>query len=410
MLTKNGRKFDPNSDISKFHVLRTRAYKGRAGEKREYEDFLNALVNYRDKKGNTVLHELVDFMYPCFASNYVDSDSSDETKRDINFIIQNFVIPLLLHCPILINTANKVEQIPLRKLLEKGFIGEGYELFSFLALRFLHLGSSLVLATNVGKARYNMYKIITSKKAFTYILDPLASITLQFLPKIYDKQKESRNSTLTIARRELNTLIGEFHSNIVLFFKLLHSRVPQKNFNGIYYIVNFKDSCNCGVLEFILLNKAFMLQESEACKIAKVLFKNGYSINNADTMFGITLLMAAAATNRLQFVEVLVRGGASLNIRDRDGRTALMYAVHNRALDVANYLIDSGANVNIVDSCGRTALHVALSNDMNKLVNKLIQYSNSNLSSYFVSDYYRIYNHESNFAVIGSQRSEQHLI
>ncbi|MDO8313610.1 MAG: ankyrin repeat domain-containing protein, partial [Sideroxyarcus sp.] len=57
-------------------------------------------------------------------------------------------------------------------------------------------------------------------------------------------------------------------------------------------------------------------------------------------------------------LRVLIRAGANINVKDKNGRTALMHGVrfNTRA---AKILIDAGADLNLVDNEGRTALSYA---------------------------------------------------
>lgn len=51
-----------------------------------------------------------------------------------------------------------------------------------------------------------------------------------------------------------------------------------------------------------------------------------------------TALMAATNAGQLDVVRMLVRKGASLDMRDRDGKTALMIAERRRQIEIAEFL------------------------------------------------------------------------
>jgi len=61
----------------------------------------------------------------------------------------------------------------------------------------------------------------------------------------------------------------------------------------------------------------------------------------------------------LAVLELFLKGGMDLEIRDRSGTTALMYAALNGHGEVASLLIEEGAQVNAQDSQGRRALDYA---------------------------------------------------
>lgn len=66
--------------------------------------------------------------------------------------------------------------------------------------------------------------------------------------------------------------------------------------------------------------------------------------------------------------ELLIRGGANLNIRSKWelGRTPLMFATYYENFYLAKLLIDNGADINLQDTSQRfTALHMAVNNSFN---------------------------------------------
>ncbi len=73
----------------------------------------------------------------------------------------------------------------------------------------------------------------------------------------------------------------------------------------------------------------------------------------ATDRFGMTLLMAAARSDRLALLQVLLAEGLDVNARQHDGMTALMYA---RKPEVVRFLVDAGAEINAQTDTGETAL------------------------------------------------------
>lgn len=116
----------------------------------------------------------------------------------------------------------------------------------------------------------------------------------------------------------------------------------------------------------------------EYAKIVNALLKAGADINIRDKE-GKTALLHAAWTdadgstggNALNpdVIKILAEKGADVNAQDNDGMTAMMYAADSRWLDkkedvfeAVKILIDAGADVNLTDNWGRTALMIAASN------------------------------------------------
>ncbi|POM74855.1 Hypothetical protein PHPALM_8122, partial [Phytophthora palmivora] len=59
-------------------------------------------------------------------------------------------------------------------------------------------------------------------------------------------------------------------------------------------------------------------------------------------------------------VELLLRFGATVDVRSQDGKTALHCSTSDDAYEVAKLLLDVGADANIQDEIGRTALHYCI--------------------------------------------------
>ena len=104
-----------------------------------------------------------------------------------------------------------------------------------------------------------------------------------------------------------------------------------------------------------------------------------------------TALMWAAGLGTMSIVKYLIREGAEVNLRDKDGNTALSFAVNSKEFEVAHYLygqpgiednmihaaevgqlsvvkyvLEQGLDLNHINESGCTALSVSLRNDMKK--------------------------------------------
>ncbi|MDV6236119.1 ankyrin repeat domain-containing protein [Leptospira ellisii] len=84
--------------------------------------------------------------------------------------------------------------------------------------------------------------------------------------------------------------------------------------------------------------------------------RSGKGVDQRDPFFrNYTPLMVAAREGEYLIAEFLIRNGADVNARTRDGHTALMMAAFNRYPQIVKLLIRSGADVNAVTVQGHTA-------------------------------------------------------
>ena len=74
-------------------------------------------------------------------------------------------------------------------------------------------------------------------------------------------------------------------------------------------------------------------------------------------------LGAAALRGDLAEVERLLKAGADVNAKDKDGVTPLHWAATNPTPAVLEVLLKAGADVNAEDNDGRTPLHAAAANN-----------------------------------------------
>lgn len=72
-------------------------------------------------------------------------------------------------------------------------------------------------------------------------------------------------------------------------------------------------------------------------------------------------------------VEKLIEYGASVNVKDKDGRTPLYYACHYGNLQVAQLLVDKHAQLNDVNKEGETALIASCRKHRHDIVPYLIK-------------------------------------
>jgi ankyrin repeat protein len=98
-------------------------------------------------------------------------------------------------------------------------------------------------------------------------------------------------------------------------------------------------------------------------------------INLKSRDYGMTALHYVANGGYVNCaVELIVNGGADMDIKDDSGQTALMLAATRMAsVEVGKVLINKGANVELKDDNGMTALMWATTHRNEKIVRSLLQ-------------------------------------
>jgi len=83
-------------------------------------------------------------------------------------------------------------------------------------------------------------------------------------------------------------------------------------------------------------------------------------------------LAAVRAGNLAKVKELIERGGANLNSRNRIGDSLLAMAIKSRKQDIANYLLDKGADAGVANTAKGTPLMAAAFNGDAALVDRLL--------------------------------------
>ena len=84
-------------------------------------------------------------------------------------------------------------------------------------------------------------------------------------------------------------------------------------------------------------------------------------------------LLWASRIGYFKMVEYLVKNGADIETRDKDGNTPLIWASHEGYTRVVKYLVEKGANINAQSKDGWTSLHVAIYYVHFKIVKYLVE-------------------------------------
>jgi ankyrin repeat protein len=78
------------------------------------------------------------------------------------------------------------------------------------------------------------------------------------------------------------------------------------------------------------------------------------------TLLHVACARSDGGTNQLSVVELLLAKGISADKQARNGVTPLIMAIESGRIDIAARLLKAGVSVNVTDKDGRTALHYLL--------------------------------------------------
>lgn len=116
------------------------------------------------------------------------------------------------------------------------------------------------------------------------------------------------------------------------------------------------------------------LQQSRTA-ILKYLLDNGADVN-ATLEDGVTMLLRAGMTDKLDAVKILVEKGADVNVPGPSDLTPFLMFIQRGRLDMLEYLLENGADMNAVMNAramGLTALHFAVSMGNMEIVKWLLK-------------------------------------
>jgi len=107
---------------------------------------------------------------------------------------------------------------------------------------------------------------------------------------------------------------------------------------------------------------------SKGLKAIEFLLRKGFSfyINDKDGQ-GKTLLMCAVDDKKFDYIDLLLKYYADVNIQDNQGQTPLMSAVSQNNIEIAKTLSNKGAKINLKDNKGASAYTRAVVGENSKM-------------------------------------------
>ncbi|XP_043469839.1 ankyrin-1-like [Leptopilina heterotoma] len=105
--------------------------------------------------------------------------------------------------------------------------------------------------------------------------------------------------------------------------------------------------------------------------------------NLEEKVFGRRMLHVAAARGHLHIVDLLIKKGATINVKDYRERTPLFIALHENEIEVAEFLLENSTCLDIPSKDSIKILNVAVAKQSIKIVESLLKKSvNVNESNY----------------------------
>lgn len=88
--------------------------------------------------------------------------------------------------------------------------------------------------------------------------------------------------------------------------------------------------------------------------------KDGYNVNETETLSGVTPVMEAARYRRWEAARLLLKSGAKLHLKDVEGNSAMHYAAREGDTEMCQMLLDAGAHTADCNKNGLQPLELAV--------------------------------------------------
>lgn len=160
---------------------------------------------------------------------------------------------------------------------------------------------------------------------------------------------------------------GEYNANNVINYYPLHQAVRDEDVEGVQRLI----------VQGFRLNQLDELGDTalaEAASIGNLRLGNLLIQGGADVNLGSDFPLLLAAGNwHLEFLQALLQNPqVDINRRNPEGMTALNHALRNNSREAASILIDAGADVNISSNENMSPLHYAVLWNNFNLVQRLL--------------------------------------
>lgn len=128
-------------------------------------------------------------------------------------------------------------------------------------------------------------------------------------------------------------------------------------------------------------NPVFRCIDKENLEALDLLIQNKVILNFQHKVSGDTPLIHAIKEKKSYFMDMLIKGGADVNLEDKKEKTALHYAVTRKSLEIVKLLTDAyKADANKKDKEGKTPLFYAVINESKEIVEHLVKKTRANVN------------------------------
>lgn len=186
------------------------------------------------------------------------------------------------------------------------------------------------------------------KTALTYAqeireMDGVPSLIHKLKP-LQQKTQQHKTGAASMKRRITDIMQTEFR-------RRLKNILEKKDMKQFHVLTSGQYSIDADI---VMMCMTFELDD----KYIQPLIERCINID-AQYKYGDNIVMMAAAFNRKEIVEQIIKKNGNLNLRDNDGETALILAIKKKNIPIAQLLIENGADTTIRDNNDKTALMYA---------------------------------------------------
>ena len=139
----------------------------------------------------------------------------------------------------------------------------------------------------------------------------------------------------------------------------LHYAVLANNARYVDFLFDKCNGVNPSLKDVFGMTPLLMATETGKLEIVQLLLKHGASPNETNSS-GMTCLMLSSINDHVGVAEVLIDHGANVNSLDNRGESVLMFAAQRGQTDMLRILLAAGADQSIRTKQGETALDLAI--------------------------------------------------
>jgi hypothetical protein len=217
-------------------------------------------------------------------------------------------------------------------------------------------------------------------KAVCENIDLRNQLSLEFVSLKNSLDADIENKKLDVSSDEYKNRVAELERKAKIIDSIaclntpLHVKVASSSFDEIKRYKDFTDINIVNCKHQTPLYNSLFHKEKE--KVAQFLIEKGADID-FDIFVGERVLHQAIKLNAdssyLEYIKVLLKNGADVDIADAQSNTPLIIAIKNNQTDVAKLLIDRSKNLNKTNDFGKSALFYAFQYENKDIAKRLLE-------------------------------------